>query len=111
MAVGVAGYFYLQNSQLQEEKKSPFSASEVQSPQSIKTESDEMLDWKKYTGKYFTFKYPTELDNASEGGQENQAREITVSYIKPGKNRLNSDLSDGYVFKVAYGPLIGTGTS
>jgi len=71
-------------------------------------------NWKTYSNNGLFFKYPPEAelnqaervkDEFNEGGTE-----ITVTYIRPGYNWPQTDISDGYVFSIAWGEVIGFGT-
>ncbi len=62
-------------------------------------------NWKTYEDKYFSFKHPTELEVRIQGS-ESQSKGMSVVYVRPGFNRPQSDLSDGYIFSVRYGSFI-----
>jgi len=73
-----------------------------------------MADWKTYSNNGLFFRYPLEAElnqvervknEFNEGGTE-----ITVTYIRPGYNQPQTDISDGYVFSIAWGEVIGFGT-
>jgi hypothetical protein len=104
IALASASYFFLQNQKLQ--KSSDFA--QDTSPPPTPITRDETENWKTYTGRYFSFEYPLEAI-LNEQGSEMQSQEVSVTYIKSGANKPNTDLSDGYIFSVTYGSFIGTG--
>lgn len=66
---------------------------------------DPTAGWNMYQGNKFSFKHPVDLE-IREQGLENQVKEISIVYMRPGYNRPQSDISDGYTFSVHFGTFI-----
>ncbi len=68
-------------------------------------QADPTAGWKMYQGNKFSFKHPVDLETR-EQGLENQVKEISIVYMRPGYNRPQSEISDGYTFSVHFGTFI-----